>query len=190
MKLLIKMFGFILFSIVFFSSFVDEEELIKDKDEGKMLFQGSPFFNPKYPVYIIVDANKYADSLEIVIRYKLTANKFKCINEDQYKKLIEEREKEIYRRMDPEKATDLEYILNLRRSGPTFLQTFWVIAEFEDNSSGSAKLSKLSYKMYNHPDKAKKMNPLYSVPIEQMDKRYDLVVDSLVESLIRNGNAK
>lgn len=147
-------------------------------------------FNPRYPVHVVVDANNKADSIVILINKKLAEHKFKCINEDQYKKMIEEREKEIYRRMDPEKATDLEYILNLRRSGPTFLQTFWVIAEFEDNSSGSAKLSKLSYKMYNHPDKAKKMNPLYSVPIEQMDKRYALVVDSLVESLIRNGNAK
>ncbi len=44
--------------------------------------------------------------------------------------MIEDREKEIYRKMDPDRATDLDYILNLRASGPTFLQTFWVIAEF------------------------------------------------------------
>lgn len=190
MNSIIKMFVFIIVVIVFFESFRREEGLVMRKEDRKMLFQGSPVFNPKYPVYIIVDVNKNVDSLGIVIRNKLTANKFKCLNEDQYKKMIEDREKEIYRKMDPDRATDLDYILNLRRSGPTFLQTFWVIAEFPDKKSEEARLIKLSYKIYNYPIKDTKPIPLYTVPFEKLSARYDYVVDSLVESLIRMENGK
>ncbi len=181
--------SFILFTIII--GFGICQPSLYELDQFKYTNQEqAPLLNPKYPVYVIVDVNKNVDSLGIIIRNKLNANKFKCLNEDQYKKMIEDREKEIYRKIEPDRATDLDYILNLRRSGPTFLQTFWVIAEFSDKRSEDDRLIKLSYKIYNYPVKDTKPIPLYTVPFEKLSSRYDYLVDSLVESLIRRETRK